>query len=89
MRVEETQLLEYINYKVLSEAKKGNAMGKKWIGTNVHFKPCELKEEGWIAEPQIDSYFSDDREAIIEYAKDHGWRTYQVELIEDILKTFE
>lgn len=89
MQVEETQLMQYINHEVYAETKKARALGMKWIGINIYFTPSEMKEEGWIATPNVESYSSNSEESVREYAKLNNWRTYQVRLVDEILKEFE
>lgn len=89
MQVEETQLMQYINHEVYAETKKAHALGMKWIGINIYFTPSEMKKEGWIATPVVESYPSNSSESIHEYAEQSGWKTYQVYSVEEILKEFD
>lgn len=89
MRVEETQLMQYINHEVYAETKKAHALGMKWIGINIYFTPSEMKEEGWIATPNVESHSSNSESNIHDYAKLNNWKTYQVYLVDNILKEFE
>lgn len=89
MQTDETQLLQYINHEVYAETKKAHALNMKWVGINIYFTPSEMKEEGWIATPVVESYSSNSEELIHSYAEQNGWRTYQVRLVEEILREFE
>lgn len=88
MKVETTQLLQYINHEVYAQAKQAHALDFEWIGVNIYFTPSEFEEKGWIATPVVETFPSNSKETIEDYAKS-SWKNYYIYSVDDILKEFE